>query len=62
MKAIDIPRMIRETVQSPDFDATLIKALTDVSTKPEGAMLMMIAPMVGDDKYRVSICTAAHFG
>ena len=46
MKSIDIPRMIRDAVESPDFDATLITALTDISAKPEGAMLMMVAPMV----------------
>ena len=31
MTAIDIPRMIRETVQSPDFDATLTKVCLSVS-------------------------------
>lgn len=46
MKSIDIPRMIRDSVESPDFDQTLIAALTDISSKPEGAMLMMVAPMV----------------
>eukprot|EP01043_Picozoa_sp_COSAG02_P076901 COSAG02_NODE_16572_length_1073_cov_1.785421_2_plen_97_part_01 len=46
MKSIDIPRMIRDSVESPDFDTTLVTALTDISSKPEGAMLMMVAPMV----------------
>eukprot|EP01043_Picozoa_sp_COSAG02_P113217 COSAG02_NODE_49457_length_326_cov_1.806167_1_plen_51_part_01 len=39
MKSIDIPRMIRDSVESPDFDKTLTAALTDISSKPEGAML-----------------------
>eukprot|EP01046_Picozoa_sp_COSAG06_P095236 COSAG06_NODE_41365_length_392_cov_0.849829_2_plen_59_part_01 len=32
MSAIDIPAMIRGVVESPDLDATLVTALTDLST------------------------------
>lgn len=46
MSAIDIPRLIRDTVEKPDFDATLLTAMTDLSAKPEGAMLQIVAQMV----------------
>ena len=47
MEAVDLPKVIAGVMSGPDVDEKITTSLTALSAKPEGAMIEMIAPMMG---------------
>jgi uncharacterized membrane protein YheB (UPF0754 family) len=47
LKSLDLAKILKDTMNDPDFDQMFIEKLTDIANRPEGMMLQTMATMFG---------------
>lgn len=47
MKSMNLSQVLKDTMNSPDFDQMFIEKLTSIASRPEGMMLQTMASMFG---------------
>lgn len=47
LKSLDLSKILKDTMNAPEFDQMFVDKLTDISNRPEGMMLQTMATMFG---------------